>query len=125
MGLKFDPPRQVSRFALFVDRGETYGSSRFTFKATDTLGVAKLKWHANGKRFDSKIVENVDGEWYTLYDIPKGTVNPPWQQEKEAPGWRGNYKVYRAIPMSREDYADWRVKVERERIQEKYDLVLP
>lgn len=119
MTLKFNPPRTVAKYALFVDKGNGKG----TFKAFDDLGWAKLSWRYNtyanysdGSQYDAKIVENVDGEWYVLFDIPKGTSykNRPWAKEAVS-RWSGkSYGYTRAVPMSKEEYADFRVAVARE-----------
>lgn len=116
MALKFDPPKHLARYALFVDRGESYGGSRYTFKPYDNLGHAKLGWHSRGTHFDSKILENINGEWYTLFDISKDANRAPWQKQVEAGGWRHPYKTWKAKPMTRDEYANWRIKVEHEKL---------
>lgn len=117
MTLKFNPPKQVARYALFVD----HANNRGTFKIYNDLGHAKNAYHFAGTyNSASKILENVDGEWYVLFDIPAGTdyKDLPWVKETSRYDWytRGEKKSKRATPMTREEYADWRVKVERERI---------
>ncbi len=113
MSLKFDPPKQVARYALFVD----HRNGRGFFKTYNNLGSAKIAHTARNYRttYDAKILENVDGSWYVLHDVRAGTSynDLPWV--KEVSSWRFTpYK--KAVPMTREEYADWRVAVERERI---------
>ena len=114
MSLKFTPPKQVAKYALFVDKGDGRGH----FKVYNDLGYAKSSYHHWGKRA-AKILENVDGEWYVLFDIPKGTEykNLPWVKETESRYYysRGQ-KTPRAVPMTREEYAEWRIKVEYEKL---------
>lgn len=114
MALKFVPPKELARYAMFVD----YGNGKGRFKPYDDLGSAKNAWHHVSGRYSGKILEFVDGDWYTLYDIPAGTTykNLPWVKEVEAGGWHNPYKDNRAKPMTREEYAEWRIKVEYERL---------
>jgi hypothetical protein len=113
MGLKFNPPKQIGRYAIFVDYG-LGGKSAF-FKVYNDLGSAKnAAWHKYGWT-EIRILENIDGDWYTLHFWKKGE-QAPWQKEVRAGGWRNTYTVRRGVPMSREEYAEWRVRVERERI---------
>jgi hypothetical protein len=114
MALKFVPPKEVNRYALFVD----YGNGRGSLKAYNNLGSAKGAWQSAQRHthYDSKILENVEGTWYVLYDIPKDVNRAPWYKEVERGGWRSSYKQWVPKPMTRDEYADWRVKVEHERI---------
>jgi hypothetical protein len=115
MTLKFVPPKLVARYALFVDHGNESGS----FKVYHDLGHAKNAWHHNGRYYNAKILEYVDGEWYVLFDVPKGVENPPWYKEVTR-GWRYDWSTYKtARPMTREEYAEWRLAVERERMSKE------
>lgn len=114
MVLKFNPPKQVARYALYVgteSRGKLY--------TYDDLGSAKNSYHHKYTNVSgAKILENVEGNWYVLYDIPSGTKykDLPWVKEVEGGGWRSSYKIDTAKPMTRDEYAEWRLQVERERI---------
>ena len=97
------------------------------------------------------ILQNVDGEWFVLYEIKPGLTEQelPWYKEYIKPvgstwdrnGWlytdkernseyyqkalaEGSYKLYKkATPMTREEYAEWRVSVDRERFGRVVPLV--
>jgi len=118
MTLRFDPPRQVAKYALFVD----HGNGRGFFKPYDDLGSAKNahRWHNYNNRNNAKILENVDGNWYTLHEVKAGTSQNdlPWYKEVDRYPWYSSRseKIRKAVPMTREEYAEWRVAVERERI---------
>lgn len=117
MSLRFVPPKQVARYALFIDHGNGNGF----FKTYNDVGHAKSAYRFRNwsGRNAAKILEMVDGEWYTLFDIPAGTdrSNLPWVKEVTRHDWYTNRDQTRkkAVPMTREEYAEWRVKVERER----------
>lgn len=114
MTLKFNPPKQVARYALWLSNA----SAKYTFRTYNTLGDAKNAYHFRGYRQDAKILENVDGQWYVLHDIPAGTPRNelPWYKEVQG-GYYSNYRTSKkAVPMTREEYAEWRLAVERERI---------
>lgn len=117
MSLKFNPPKQVARYALFIDHGNGKGF----FKTYNELGSAKMALgHRNyGMRNDAKILENVEGQWYVLFDIKKGTDrdNLPWKKARTSWRWR-NSESKVSKPMTRDEYAEWRLKVERERVNE-------
>lgn len=115
MSLKFVPPKAATRYAIFVNRNKP------VFKAYNNLGHAKLSWrHGARGRFDAKLLENIDGEWYVLFDIPKGTSTAPWTKKTKR-RWT-SYEFNVAVPMSRDEYAEWRLKVERERVAESRNL---
>lgn len=113
MSLKFNPPKQVARYALF-----TYGEvpNQGTFKVYNDLGSVKNAAHQKLRWSNVKILENIDGDWYQLHTVEKGTAygDLPWVKEIGY-SWRGSPRK-RAVPMSRDEYAEWRVAVERERI---------
>lgn len=118
MTLRFVPPKLLAKYAVFIDHGDGRGH----FKTYDTLGPAKAayrmaEFYGRSPSFhDGKILEMVEGEWFTLYDVPKGTERPPWEKDK---GY-GYYSRYRSgwhtTPMSRDEYGEWRASVERERL---------
>lgn len=114
MTLKFVPPKATGRYALFAD----WGNERGFFKTFDLLSSAKLSYYHNGRRSASKILELVDGEWYVLYDIPANAQynDLPWVKEITR-GWQHSWgTVKKSVPMTRDEYAEWRVAVERERM---------
>jgi hypothetical protein len=114
MTLKFNPPKHLGRYALFVE----YGDDRGKLYQHDDLGSAKNSYHAHGHHNNAKILENVGGQWYVLFDIPKGTdyKDLPWVKEVTIGGWYSNRTGHRARPMTRDEYAEWRIQVERERL---------
>lgn len=121
MSLKFVPPKQVARYALFVDHGHGRGK----FKTYDDLGSVKNAYHHAGTYSSgSKILENVDGDWYVLHEIPAGTQyqDLPWVKESGY-SWRGTPRK-KAVPMTREEYAEWRIRVERERLESMFNISL-
>lgn len=126
MSLKFVPPKESARYALFVENK----NGRGYFKVYNDLGSAKnAHRHRNwGTRDNAKILENVNGEWYVLHDIKAGTEynDLPWVKEMDRYPWYSsrNEKIHRAKPMTREEYADWRIAVERERIEKTFDISL-
>lgn len=79
---------------------------------------------------EAYILENVGGEWFTLYHIKEGTEpnDLPWMVDvwtHKQYGWKydqePNYNpenyVHKRIakPMATEDYINWRIKAELER----------
>lgn len=125
MPLRFEPPKQVARYALFID----HGNGRGFFKTYNDLGPLKNAYRRrNGRiaRDNAKILEMVQGEWYTLHEVVAGTEygNLPWVKEVNAGGWYDTRLVRKSQPMTRDEYADWRIKVERERIENRFDISL-
>ena len=124
MMLRFTPPKQVARYAAFID----HGNGRGFFKTYDEVGPAKValrmqlafgSWRdTNLAQYNAKLLEMIDGEWFTLYDIPKGTTRLPWEKEVETySAYHGRFsKRWQAVPMTRDEYGEFRAKVERERL---------
>lgn len=119
MSLKFNPPVQVARYAIFID----HGNGRGYFKSFDELGYAKLSFYRKNNldyeriaQYDGKILENIGGDWYVLFDVKAGTTldDLPWYKEVRNGGYWSSRTSKRARPMTREEYADFRVKVARE-----------
>lgn len=116
MGLKFTPPKNVARYAYAVE----YEKSQTRFDTYNDLGSAKnalqhkLSYRGNDFK-GAYLLENVDGDWWVLYTITRDTVRMPWHKEVEQGSWRNSYKVWKAVPMTRDEYAEWRLQVERER----------
>jgi hypothetical protein len=112
MPLKFNPPKQAARYALF-----SYGEvpNQGEFKVYNDLGAVKNAAHRKLRWSNIVILENVDGDWYQLYKAEKGTSYKelPWVKLKSSLRWSDSYK---ATPMTRDEYAEWRIAVERERI---------
>lgn len=132
MTLKFIPPKPVGQYALYIER--EYGPA--VFKVYSDLGPLKnafynrvgYNYKENATRVNAKVLEMVHGEWYVLFDVPKGTKKEDipwmrvrhvthrygyWKEVKE--GTEGAFKRINSRPMTREEYADWRIKVELER----------
>jgi hypothetical protein len=123
--LKFDPPARIGQYAVYY--GPEFEGGQGDFRIYRDLGAAKCSWHhvakgwSKGSRREAKILENVEGEWYVLYDVPKGTdaEDLPWYKtvSNYSYGRWDDTRIRKAAkPMTREEYAEWRVKVERERI---------
>jgi len=117
MTLKFTPPKDLTRrYAIYIPR-------RNRFIQYLTLGNAKTGFYAHGWGSGSdactygpgKILELVDGEWYTLFDIPTSVVRDklPWRKDVKTYSWHKS-STNRAVQMTREEYADWRLAVFRE-----------
>lgn len=129
MTLKFlVPPTEQYNFGVWTEGGG--------FRAHRNSGSAKQSamartglhpWNRTTGTTYSRVVitQLVNGEWYTVYDVPKGTVynGLPWiKEEKIHKGYEGapSYKpiystVHRSRPMDKEEYAEWRIAVELER----------
>jgi hypothetical protein len=107
MTLRFDPPKDAGRYALYLEGA----SGKNGFRTYSELGHAKNAYHFRGHRRAAKILENVDGKWYVLFDIRQGTLDLPWF--KETIGWYNRERKV-AKPMTRDEYAEWRLAVERE-----------
>lgn len=129
MALKFvPPPNQALRFAVYRAPATTgVGLSSLleslhdkgTFVQYATLGSAKSAYYRRfgGSRAaaEIKILELIDGDWYVLHTVPPRTTrkNLPWMK----PSYY-SYEGVKARPMTRDEYAAFRLSVERERIAE-------
>lgn len=132
MGLKFIPPKTVGKYALYVKSNNTGNDF---FKVYNGLGSLKNAFYPHvfdwrdSTRYDAKVLEMVNGEWYVLYDIPEGTMKEdlPWMKKQymttrygytryynEKPGWVETAEVTRARPMSVEEYVQFRIAVHDE-----------
>jgi hypothetical protein len=123
--LRFVPPKLLAKYAVFLDHGNGKGF----FRTYDLLGSAKYSfrihngpprgWNRTGKTFHSgKILELIDGEWFTLYDVPAGSEHLPWERDfGQERTWYNRRTGWHSIPMTREEYGDWRARVERERLE--------
>jgi hypothetical protein len=156
--LKFDPPREeakkLPRYASYAAGiMKTHGGIGFAknslnnrmWRHKDTDEVIGETWDGKPRYRTIRvttyaaILENVEGTWYVLYEIPEGTVRDdlPWmadayrfygriervteffrnnayyQKKVEA----GEITIFRhAFPMSTDEYVQWRIAVERERV---------
>jgi hypothetical protein len=112
--LRFTPPPNAARYA--VARGKH-------FKTYDAIASAKravhgLYWYGNSSN-PTYILERVRDAWFVLYEVlsPK---HPPWRKVVPAHtiyGYGEKHDVgehYVAVPMSADDYAAWRLEVEKE-----------
>lgn len=113
MTLRFEPPPgETMRWALYVNHdGDRYFSGS-AFRTYRRLGDAKTAYHSVYGSKGAKILENVNGRWYTLYDVAPGT------KPDDLPWYRKVHTYYgernRPVPMTRDEYADFRLAVERE-----------
>ena len=123
--MKFVPPvTKDFRYAVWVEgRG---------FKVKAGLGEAKQSAYAMagvyGVSFgESKthrrivLAEMIKGDWYTLFDVPAGTAykDLPWVKKVRPYRYGSGREYYAGRPMTREEYAEWRIRVERERWEEE------
>lgn len=119
--LRFVPPKLLAKYAVFID----HGNGRGFFRTYDDVGHAKVAFRQQAGYFwrgttsrAGKILELVDGEWFTLYDIPEGTTQLPWQKDfGRDNGWGYRRSGIKTVPMSRDEYGEWRARVERERLE--------
>lgn len=142
--LKFVPPKEdekkVPRYASYgkgqmklhssVGHAKQSLANRVTYLDDSDKGLAyynrKRLWH------ECFILELVDGEWFTLYHVEEGTEpnNLPWMKQYwtvlrwngskywEKPTYYPDEEIrtdYESRPMTKDEYADWRVRVELER----------
>jgi hypothetical protein len=151
---KFVPPKEESKT---FPRYASYGAG--ILKTHSQVGHAKLSlrnrvtsrdnsdpslkyWQRPTVWSHSFILENVDGEYFTLYEIPDGTKEEelPWMKEFYIPmeSWdsprlmtdymrgssyhqrklqEGSARLEkRPVPMTTDEYVAWRLGVERERL---------
>jgi hypothetical protein len=109
MTLRFDPPpNQAMRYALWVDQTDQYFNGP-VFRTYRRLGDAKNGYHSVWGDKAAKILENVNGAWYVLFDIPKGTkpADVPWRRMVHTYYGERN----KAVPMTRDEYAAFRLAV--------------
>lgn len=167
MTLRFTPPPEepkgFPRYASYVvglgikthsrvtDAKNSFRSRGFTRYETDEV-IGKN--HDNSPRYKtfygakhSFILENVNGTWYVLYEIPEKTLSSdlPWMKTfikdtkytgggvlrldvfekyeynkklREAEPER--FRLFKkAVPMTQDEYVEWRLAVQREQIEEK------
>lgn len=159
MTLKFVPPKEEA------GKLPRYGSYVVSngLKVHGRLGDAKNSWRNRGWHYvetgelverygkmrperayvtlHAFILENVEGEWFTLYEIAPGLKEEelPWMKEymsgpyghtvlytdyaKNSEYYQqkiadGTYRVFKkATPMTTDEYVTWRVAVEHERLR--------
>lgn len=129
MTLHFVPPKDKTlRFALSTAQVYTSESlsevlnSRPTFRQYVTLGAAKLAYHhryggsRGGINAEARILELIDGEWYTLFVIRPHTPYEKLPWVTKVHDYYSSRTYPRAKGMSREAYAEFRLAVERESI---------
>lgn len=141
MTLKFVPPKEqkLPRYASYgggvmkthteVGHAKQSLGHRSTYRGDGEPGQhyysRPVLWH------EGFILELVDGEWFTLYHVEEGTNDEdlPWKKESWVDhryGWSRQFvkPTYRpedysrqvvSVPMSRDEYAAWRVAVELEK----------
>ncbi len=116
MSLEFTPPQDSSTYALYVNGGR--------IKLYDKVGIAKMAYsikYARYRRPGGKILQSIDGKWYTLYDIAEGVgyADLPWIKKVGNRYSYSNEGYPKAVQMTRDEYAEWRVTVEKERINKQ------
>lgn len=144
MTLKFTPPREEAqarfRYATYVSGsgmkvfGDLGSAKLSLYDKLSLYAVSSYYYPSQGNRATTKaaqILELVDGEWFTLFDIPEGStyITLPWVKKfwkHKKYGWHRDYfptynpeeyeETYRAVPMTRDEYAQWRLAVEREKV---------
>lgn len=143
--LKFIPPKEE---AQSFPRYASYGNGEL--KTHRTLSGARnslnnriapygYSYKPDAVWKQGFILENVDGEWYTLYHVKEGSkfADLPWTKEfyNNGYGWSpltdyvrentyyskkfesGEYrKEWRKVSMSTDEYVAWRLAVEHERL---------
>jgi hypothetical protein len=138
--LKFVPPKEDAKsFPRYASYGAGQLKTHGTLSgARNSLNnrTAPYGYKSEGKYKQGFILENVDGEWYVLYHVEEGSkyedlpwVKKVWKHKQY--GWKydhdpsensswhkaDDYKVeYVSTTMSKDEYADWRISVERERL---------
>jgi hypothetical protein len=104
------------KYASYVPGAwEAFRTHRYLGAAKQSLMNRARTYYGKGMK-PGKILEMVDGVWYTLYDVKEGTLpnDVPWKKDVEKGGWRDKYVVRKSVPMTREEYAEWRIAVDRE-----------
>lgn len=140
--LKFVPPKEEEQsFPRYASYGagqlKTHGTlSGARNSLSNRIAPYGWSWKEDAKWKQGFILENVGGEWYTLYHVKEGSTNNdlPWMKKywvHTKYGWKYNhnpaehsryhnaedYEVkYVSETMSKDEYAEWRVAVELERL---------
>jgi len=118
LSLKFTPPTNSARYGLHVEGRE--------FRTYNSLAIAKQAWYNRTWRGGraAKIVELINGEWFVLYNIPKMEGHqdrrPPWVTN---PYPDYSWGKYAARPMTNDEYAEFRLKVQLEQLAAQGKLV--
>lgn len=142
MTLRFNPPKdkKLPRYASYgagilkthteVAYAKLSLAHRLEHRANDDsvpYYSRPWKWH------EGYILEMVDGAWYVLYHVEEGTDRDhlPWKKKawrhRDYYSWGRRYdkptynpesyiEEYVSVPMTKDEYADWRIKVELERL---------
>lgn len=141
MTLKFVPPKEE---AQSFPRYASYGAGQL--KTHRTLSGARNSlnnrtapgyWRKDKEGYKQGfILENIEGEWYTLWHVPEGTMENdlPWVHKRwvhKQYGWKYDHnpsvgstyhkaedyrEEYYSRPMTTDEYVAWRLAVERERL---------
>ncbi len=145
MTLRFNPPPAVAKK---LPRYASYAGG--VMKTHHRIGDAKNSlnnrmWTTVGQYPDRErvttyaaILENIKGQWYSLYEVPEGSTYKtlPWVKAQFRPGYystwmnvdeykdnpyygpkltNGELTVqYNNVPMTVDEYVAWRIQVERE-----------
>jgi hypothetical protein len=135
MSLKFIPPKeeakQFPRYASYGDgQLKTHRTLSGARNSLNNRTAPYRSWEADAKWKQGFILENVDGEWYTLYHVKEGSTRNelPWMHKRWShkqyhwkyytePTNSDSYVLeYYSRPMTTDEYVDWRLAVERERL---------
>lgn len=128
--LKFEPPKELeNRFALYVYPFEGAYPQPGRLIPTRTEGLAKRLWWYFGMGRRSRVLQLIDGEWFTLYENMPEDRLPAWYQKVDvAPYWRnGKFdpaKADRNRDRTKEEYAEWRIQVYREQAQDQRKMAV-
>jgi hypothetical protein len=140
--LKFTPPvgrkKDLPKYMSYVPGGIDCVARLHHAIGDAKNSVRNRAWQYRGGEpafKESYILEMVEGEWFVLYYIPDGTTEStlPWKTEVTYASYRRNpdYVSYTETPnestfvrdektvmvtrpMTADEYADWRVAVDRE-----------
>lgn len=138
MTLKFIPPKEEAQsFPRYASYGEGQLKTHRTLSgARNSLNnrVAPYGYWRNSEKTWKQgfILENIDGEWYTLYHVKDGSKfeDLPWvhkrwvhtqyrwkmyTQPTDSQAERYHVEYY-SRPMTTDEYVSWRLQVERERL---------
>jgi hypothetical protein len=163
--IKFNPPeeeaKKLPRYASYAAGVmKTHGGIGFaknslnnrmwTHKDTDEVIGEHWDGSPRHRRVQvttyAAILENVDGTWYTLYEIPDGTTrdNLPWMADAYRSYGRiervtdyfrnssfyqkkvmdGDITIFKhPFSMTTDEYVNWRLQVEREKVASMFTTV--
>lgn len=140
--LKFVPPKTDEKVPRYASYGNGQLKSHGTLSgARNSLNNRCNSWRSTGWK-EGFILENVGGEWFVLYHVPKDAKieDLPWMKQfyedysygsysspytdsmKESNYYQNKLKdgsaklVWKPVAMTKDEYAEWRISVEYERL---------